>query len=149
MVQISHPYMTTGKTLALTIWTFVSKVMSLLFNMLYVFNVTADANQIRHVFVFPEKRAQVQLTSSQLESKLRNNFLFLSHGYPQYILLSLQGIPSFSYSCINNSNTCQLLIQIGTCHGHLQSTSTRIKLYAAVAADFQNPLKGAQGGQQK
>ena len=31
MVQLSHPYMTTGKTIALTIWTFVSKVMSLLF----------------------------------------------------------------------------------------------------------------------
>ena len=34
MVQLSHPYMTTGKTIALTIWTFVNKVMSLLFNML-------------------------------------------------------------------------------------------------------------------
>ena len=34
IVQLSHPYMTTGKTTALTIWTFVSKVMSLLFNML-------------------------------------------------------------------------------------------------------------------
>ena len=34
MVQLSHPYMTTGKIIALTIWTFVSKVMSLLFNML-------------------------------------------------------------------------------------------------------------------
>ena len=34
VVQISHPYMTTGKTVALTIWTFVGKVMSLLFNML-------------------------------------------------------------------------------------------------------------------
>ena len=33
-VQPSHPYMTTGKTLALTRWTFVGKVMSLLFNML-------------------------------------------------------------------------------------------------------------------
>ena len=33
-VQLSHPYMTTGKTIALTIWTFVGKVMSLLFNML-------------------------------------------------------------------------------------------------------------------
>ena len=31
----SHPYMTTEKTIALTIWTFVSKVMSLLFNMLF------------------------------------------------------------------------------------------------------------------
>ena len=34
MVQLSHPYMTTGKTIALTICTLVSKVMSLLFNML-------------------------------------------------------------------------------------------------------------------
>ena len=34
MVQLSHPYITTGKTIALTRWTFVGKVMSLLFNML-------------------------------------------------------------------------------------------------------------------
>ena len=34
MVQISHLYMTTGKTIALTRWPFLSKVMSLLFNML-------------------------------------------------------------------------------------------------------------------
>ena len=34
IVQLSYPYMTTGKTIALTRWTFVGKVMSLLFNML-------------------------------------------------------------------------------------------------------------------
>ena len=34
IAQLSHPYMTTGKTIALTRWTFVDKVMSLLFNML-------------------------------------------------------------------------------------------------------------------
>ena len=34
IVQLSHPYVTTGKTIALTIWTFVGKVMSLLFNTL-------------------------------------------------------------------------------------------------------------------
>ena len=34
IVQLSHPYITTGKTVALTRWTFVSKVISLLFNML-------------------------------------------------------------------------------------------------------------------
>ena len=34
MVQLSHPYKSTGKTIALTRWTFVGKVMSLLFNML-------------------------------------------------------------------------------------------------------------------
>ena len=35
IVQLSHPYMTTGKTIALMRWTFVDKVMSLLFNMLF------------------------------------------------------------------------------------------------------------------
>ena len=34
MVPLSHPYMTTGKTMALTRWTYLGKVMSLLFNML-------------------------------------------------------------------------------------------------------------------
>ena len=34
IVQLSHPYMTTGKTIALTRWTFVGKVMSLFFNIL-------------------------------------------------------------------------------------------------------------------
>ena len=37
IVQLSHPYMTTGKTIALTRWTFVGKVVSLLFNMLSFF----------------------------------------------------------------------------------------------------------------
>ena len=40
MVQLSHPDMTTGKTIALTRWTFVSKGMSLLFNMLCRFVIT-------------------------------------------------------------------------------------------------------------
>ena len=39
MFQLSHPYMTTGKTIALTIWTFVGKVMSLLFNTLSRFAI--------------------------------------------------------------------------------------------------------------
>ena len=37
IVQLSHPYMTTGKTIALTRWAFVGKVTSLLFNMLFRF----------------------------------------------------------------------------------------------------------------
>ena len=40
IVQLLHPYMTTGKTLALTRWTFVGKVISLLFNMLSMLVVT-------------------------------------------------------------------------------------------------------------
>ena len=39
-IQLSYPYMTTGKTIALTRWTFVGKVMSLLFNMLYRLVIT-------------------------------------------------------------------------------------------------------------
>ena len=40
IVQLSHPYMTTGKTIVLTRWTFVGKVMSLLFNMLFQLVIT-------------------------------------------------------------------------------------------------------------
>ena len=40
IVQLSHPYMTAGKTIALTIWTFVGKVMALLFNIQFRFVIT-------------------------------------------------------------------------------------------------------------
>ena len=40
IVQLLQPYMTTGKTIALTIWTFVGKVMTLLFNKLSKFVIT-------------------------------------------------------------------------------------------------------------
>ena len=50
MVQLSHPYMTTGKTIALTRWTFVSKVMSLLFNMLSRF-VTGFLPRSKHLLI--------------------------------------------------------------------------------------------------
>ena len=61
MVQLSYPYMTTGKTIALTIWTFVGKVMSLLFNMLS-----------RFVIAFlPRNKC-----SHQMLEEARNNFFF-------------------------------------------------------------------------
>ena len=47
MVQLSHPYMTTAKTTVLTRWTFVGKVMSLLFNML----VTAFLPRSKHLLI--------------------------------------------------------------------------------------------------
>ena len=68
MVQLSHPYMTTGKTIALTRWTFADKVMSLLFNMLPRL-VTAFLPRRKHpliswlqspaVIVEPKKRKSV------------------------------------------------------------------------------------------
>ena len=45
IVQLSHPYMATGKTIALTRWTFVEKVMSLLFNMLSRFVVNFPSKE--------------------------------------------------------------------------------------------------------
>ena len=50
MVQLSQLYMTTGKTIALTIWTFVSKVLSLLFDMLSSF-VTAFLSRCKHLLI--------------------------------------------------------------------------------------------------
>ena len=48
--QLSHPYMTTGKTIALTRWTFVGKVMSLLFNMLFRLVITFIP-RIKHLLI--------------------------------------------------------------------------------------------------
>ena len=59
-VQLSHPYMTTGKTIALTRWTFVGKIMSLLFNMLS-----------RLVMTFLPKSSSVQSSRSVVSDSLR------------------------------------------------------------------------------
>ena len=48
IVQLSHPHMTTGKIIALTRWTFVSKVMPLVFNMLFRF-VIASLSRSKHL----------------------------------------------------------------------------------------------------
>ena len=50
IVHLSHPYMTTGKTIALTRWTFVDKVMSLLFNMLSRLVITFFP-KIKHLLI--------------------------------------------------------------------------------------------------
>ena len=50
MVQLSHPYMTTGKAIALTIWTFVGKMMSLLLNTLSRF-VIAFLPKSKHLLI--------------------------------------------------------------------------------------------------
>ena len=50
IVQLSHPHMTTGKTIALTVWTFVGKVMFVLFNMLSRF-VIAFLPRSKHLLI--------------------------------------------------------------------------------------------------
>ena len=49
MVQLSNSYMTTGKTIGLTIWTFLSKWRSLLFNMLPRFGASLVAQMVKHM----------------------------------------------------------------------------------------------------
>ena len=57
IVQLSHPYMTTGKTIALIVWTFVGQVMSLLFNTLSNF-----------VIAFLPRRNRLQISWLQSSS---------------------------------------------------------------------------------
>jgi len=51
IVQLSHPYMTTGKTIPLTKWTFVGKVMSLLLNMLSVLVITSFQGRSKRLLI--------------------------------------------------------------------------------------------------
>ena len=78
--QLSHPYMTTGKTIALTSWIFVGKVMSLLFNML-----------CRLVITFLPRSKRL-LISSPLDAKYsEHERLFPSpHSYWTYFSTDLQ-----------------------------------------------------------
>ena len=64
IVQLSHPYMTTGKTIALTRWTFVDKVMSLLFNMQPML-VIAFLPKSKHLLI----SSQLSLSAVILEPK--------------------------------------------------------------------------------
>ena len=64
MVQLSHPYVTTGKTMALIIWTFVDKVMSMLFNLLS-----------RFVIAFPPRRKHLLISWLQSWSAVKTKYL--------------------------------------------------------------------------
>ena len=57
MVQLSHPYMTTGKTIALTIKTFVSKVISLLCNTVSMF-VIAFIPRSKHLLIYVKEESE-------------------------------------------------------------------------------------------
>ena len=59
--QLSHPYMTTGKTIALPRWTFVGKVMSLLFNMLSRLVITVLPRSKRLLILWPQSPSAVIL----------------------------------------------------------------------------------------
>ena len=68
MVQLSHPYMTTGKTIVLTICTFVGKVMSLLFNMLFRFVIAFLPRSKRLLISWQQSPFAVTLEPKKIKS---------------------------------------------------------------------------------
>ena len=68
IVQLSHPYMTTGKTIALTRLTFVSKVMSLLFNMLSRLVITFLPRSTRLLISWLQSPSAVILAPQKIKS---------------------------------------------------------------------------------
>ena len=68
IVQLSHPYMTTGKTIALTRWVFVGKVMSLLFNMLSRLVITLLPRSKRLLISWLQSPSAVILKPRKLKS---------------------------------------------------------------------------------
>ena len=78
MVQISHPYVTTGKTVALTRWTFVGKIMSLLFNVLSRLVIASSKEQASFNFM-----AAVTICSDFLAQENKVSYRF--HYFPIYL----------------------------------------------------------------
>ena len=68
IVQLSHPYMTTGQTIALTRWTFVGKVMSLLFNMLSRLVITSLPRSKRLLISWLQSPSAVILEPQKIKS---------------------------------------------------------------------------------
>ena len=68
IVQLSHPYMTTGKTIALTRWIFVGKIMSLLFNMLSSLVITFLSGNKRFIISWLQSPSAVILETKKIKS---------------------------------------------------------------------------------
>ena len=79
IVQLSHPYMTTGKTKASTRWTFVGKVMSLLFNMLSRLVITYLPRSKRLLITWLQSPSAVILEPPQ------NKVYHCFHCFPIYL----------------------------------------------------------------
>ena len=74
MVQLSYPYMTTGKTIALTRWTIVSKMMSLPFNMLSRFVITFLLRSKHLLILWLQSLSAVTLEPKKIKSVIVSTF---------------------------------------------------------------------------
>ena len=68
MVQLSHPYTTTEKTIALTLWAFIGKVMSLFFNMLSRFVIVFLPRSKNHLISWLQSPSAVTLEPQEIKS---------------------------------------------------------------------------------
>ena len=75
IVQLSHPYMTTAKTTALTRWTFIDKVMSLLFNMLSSLVITFLPRSKHLLISWLHSPSAVILESKKIKSATISPFI--------------------------------------------------------------------------
>ena len=102
-VQLSHPYVTTGQTIALTRWTFVVKVMSLLFNMLSRFvialqpNSGNDSNSTQESWVWmpspcPELRTRQPLPPWRQKQGAMETASFTFHLSPTWLRITKSGM---------------------------------------------------------
>ena len=75
MVQLSHPCMTTGKTIALPIWTFVGKVISLLFNSLFRFDIAFLPRSECLLISWLQSLSAVMVEPKKIEAAMVSTFL--------------------------------------------------------------------------
>ena len=127
MVQLPHPYMTTGKTIALTRWTFVSKVMSLLFNILSRFVIAflprskclliSWLQSPSAVILEPPKIKYLTVSPSICHEVMRPDAMILV-----FWMLSFK--PDFSFSCFTFSRGSLVFLNFlpqGWYHLHIWS----------------------------
>ena len=77
MAQLSYPYMTTGKTIALAIWTLVGKVMSMLFNMLSRFHIAFLPKSNNLLILWLKSPSTVILEPKKIKSITASTFSLL------------------------------------------------------------------------
>ena len=91
MVQLSNPYVTTGKDIVLTIQTFVGKVMSLLFNKLSRFIINEDHGIWSHPFMANGETMEIMTDFIFLGSKITSDD-DCSHEIKRYLLLGTKAM---------------------------------------------------------
>ena len=104
MVQLSHPYMTPRKTTALTRWTFVSKMTSLVFNVLSSF-IIVFLSRTKHLFIsWLQSLCEVILEHKKIKSATVST-LFPSICHEMVRSDGEGNGTPFQYSCLENSMT--------------------------------------------